>query len=128
MTDRFVIVHTDERGNIETLAVVAYTDLAEAERRVAERRRTATEHGWSDAYEAFRLVPVDALSEVEQLRQDVERMAQHARDEHAQGWKEAIGYLYGMSAGSSDDQETLTLWQAAEKLTACAKELREAAG
>lgn len=75
MTARFVIVHTDERGNIETLATVVYADRAEGERRVAERRRTAAGHGWSDRYELFELVPVDAQPSTEADAQRVRAIA-----------------------------------------------------
>ena len=72
---------------------------------------------------------VEALTAAGLLAADAataERLIQHARDEHAQGWSEAIGYLQGLAAGATDDTETVTLWRAAEKLRAFAKELRQA--
>jgi hypothetical protein len=66
-------------------------------------------------------------NEVEEQRQAVAQMTKHAIDEHSQGWSEAIGYLQGLAAGSSDDAETMALWRAAEKLAVFAKELRQAA-
>jgi hypothetical protein len=65
MTARYVIVHTDEHGLIETLATVVYTDRAEADHRVAERRRTATGHDWSDRYDVYQLLPADVEQRVE---------------------------------------------------------------
>lgn len=57
--DRYVILHTDPSGLESTLAVVVYDDVAAAQKRVDERRRTAAELGWTDRYEVFRLVPVE---------------------------------------------------------------------
>ena len=59
MTDRFVVLHTEEDGRVSTLGVVVYDNPADAHHRAAERRRTGAEYGWRDRYEVFRLVPVD---------------------------------------------------------------------
>lgn len=72
---------------------------------------------------------VEALTASGHLSADaptVARLMQHARGEHAQGWSEATAYLHGLAASTTDDKETATLWRAAEKLRAHAKELREA--
>ncbi len=59
MTRRFVVVRTDERGDVSTLGIVVYTDRADAEARVAERREMADHYGWPDRYEVAELVPAE---------------------------------------------------------------------
>lgn len=58
MSDLYVIVHTDQYGQHEMLGIVVYDELAKAEERVAERRRTAEAKGWTDQYHVCRLASV----------------------------------------------------------------------
>ncbi len=66
---RFVVVHTDERGEQRTLGVGIYTDLADAEWRVGERRRMAEAYGWRDRYDVAELVELDRTNGACSVRQ-----------------------------------------------------------